>query len=503
VILRLGELIHLPPGVPDVDRDVVLLRYTLLALAVVWSVLRGRGHSTLALLAGLAFVLLAHGFWAMTLGRPYGLLLDPQITQCAGEVSVAAAGAAPPGEGLLVNEPATCRLWAAVARRLHRETVLLVLPTLLTLVVQPLIGVLVYALWPRREQAFVASFLWLAFSTGDLETLRGVGFVPGLWMHPGSALLFVLLVAMVLALGRLRLRGFTTAALGASVLSLWLLVRGPFVERSAADTLLLLSLDQTPWWLLAAWAWRRGTEPSARALILGGAGLVLAGAFPLGVDAWGAQAFYRLGLLLAAAGPVTQMAGWLGTTLSRSLPFRLPSADLGASLLVLAGAPICFLAWWTPIGLDPLMEASREPVSDRLATAMEWVRRHTPPGSVFLASPDYAPSLAVLAGRRVLRAPTLGPAADEVRRERMEDKVLAGRDPGRLGDLYGLTHVFIAPGDFLERGIRSPEDLDRRRHLRLLYADVVDFRVYEITRPPPANGGGSAGSAPEGPNPSR
>ena len=211
-------------------------------------------------------------------------------------------------------------------------------------------------------------------------------------------------------------------------------------------------------------------------MILGGAGLVLAGTFPLGVDAWGAQAFYRLGLLLAAAGPVTGIADRVGAALSRVLPRRLPASDLGAAALVLAGAPVCFLAWWTPNRLDPLMDASREPMADR-------------PSSVFLASPDYSPSVAVLGGRRVLRAPTLGSAADELRRERMEDKVLSGRDPGRLGDLYGLTHVFIAPGDFPSYGIRAPEDLEQQPGFQLLYADAADNRVYAITRPRAAGGG--------------
>lgn len=485
MILRLGELIHLPSAGPDLEGDVVRLRYALLAVAVLWALLRARGHPARALLAGVAFVLLAHGFWASTLGRPYGLFVDPQITRCMGDVSVAAARAAPPGEGLLADEPARCVFWTSVARRLHPQTLLLVAPTLVTVLVQPLIGVLVYALWPRRTDAFVASFLWLAFSTGELETLRGVGFLPGLWSHPGSAVLLALLVAIVLALGRLRRRSFAAAVLGASVLALWLLVPGPFEGRSAADTLLLLSLDQTPWWLLAAWGWRRGTEPSARALIVGGAALLLAGMFPIGVDAWGAQAFYRLGLLLAAAGPVTELAERLGAGLSRALPLRRAPADLGASVLVLAGAPICFLAWWTPIRLDPLMNASREPVNERLAAAMTWVRGHTPPEAVFLASADYAPAVAVLGGRRVLRAPTLGAAANEVRRARIEKRVLAGRDPSRRAELYGLTHVFIAPGDFLEYGIRSAEDLDGRGRFRLLYADAVDFRVYEIARNPP------------------
>jgi len=482
VILRLGQLFHLPPGVPDVEHDVVLLRYALLLLALLWSFLRARGHPVLALLAGLAFALLAQGFWAATLGRPYGLFLDAQITRCAGDVSVAAAGAAPPGQGLLVDEPGTCPLWAAVARGLHPRAHLLVLPTLAPVLALPLIGALVYALSLRREHAFTASFLWLAFSTGDLETLRGVGFVPGLSTHPGSALLLVLLVALVLAVSRLPSRVFATGVVGASLLSLWLFVRAPFAARGVVETLLLLTLDQTPWWLLAAWGWRRGAEPAARALILGGAGLVAAGALPLGVDVWGGHALYRLGLLLAAAGPVTEIASRLGAALSRLLPRPVPPADLGAAALVLAGASICFLAWWTPPRLDPLMDASRAPVSERLVTAMEWIRGHTPPSSVFLASPDYAPSVAVLGARRVLRAPTLGLAADDLRRERMEDKVLSGRDPGRLGELYGLSHVFIAPGDFASYGIRTPEDLGRQPRLRLLYADAVDYRVYEITR---------------------
>jgi hypothetical protein len=491
------------------DRTLALLRYALILLALLWSVLRARGRPGLSLLAGLGFVTLALGFWAMSLGRPYGLFVDAEITRCAGDASVAAAGA-PPGQGMLVDEPPRCARWASLARHLPQAWLLMV-PRIVPVIALPLLGALVYFLWPRREEAFMASFLWLAFSTGQLETLRGVGFVPGLWAHPGSAVFLCLLVAAVLAVPRLPLRAVHSStphpslappvptlgggegwgqrfpahaatALGASLLSLWLLVPGPGSGPGVMDALLLLSFDQTPWWLLAAWGWRRGTEPSARALILGGALVLVASAFPLGVDPWGAQAFYRLGLLLAAAGPVTMLADRLGATLSRRWARGAPPADLGAAALVLAAAPISFLVWWTPARVDPVMEASGPPVADRLVTAMSWIRENTPPTSVFLASPDYAPSVAVLGGRRVLRAPTLGPAADEIRRERMEDKVLAGRDPARLADLYGLTHVFIAPGDFFAYGIHSPEDLERQGRFRLLYADPEDHRVYEITR---------------------
>jgi hypothetical protein len=499
VILRLGELLHLPPGVPDAERDLALLRYVLMLVAVLWAVLRARGHALMAVLAGLAFALLACGFWTLTLGRPYGLFLDAEITRCAADVSVAAAGAAPPGEGLLAGEPGTCSLWATLARRLPVRRYLLVIPALVSVLVLPLLGALVYALSRRREAAFMASFLWLAFSTGDLETLRGVGFVPGLWTHPGPAVLLVLLLAAALAIARLPLSSFTAATLGAGVLSLWLYVQAPFEGRGAGETLLLLTLDQTPWWLLAAWAWRRDAEPAARGLVIGGACLLTASALALGVDAWGGQAFYRLGLLLAAAGPLTEIADRAGSAFSRAFRRPVAHADLGAAALVLAGVPVCFLAWWTPNRLDPLMDASREPVPRKVVAAMDWIRGHTPPSSVFLASPEYAPSVAVLGGRRVLRAPTLAPAADEVRRERVQDRVLSGREPGRLGEGYGLSHVFIAPGDFLSYGIRSPEALERRPRFRLLYADDAGFRVYAIARAPSPAGGDVSSRAPDAP----
>ena len=84
MILRPGDLFHLAPGFPDAEMDVAGLRYALLLVAVLWSLLRGRGHPRLALAAGVAFVLLAVGFWALGLGRPYGLFLDARITRCAG-----------------------------------------------------------------------------------------------------------------------------------------------------------------------------------------------------------------------------------------------------------------------------------------------------------------------------------------------------------------------------------------------------------------------------------
>jgi len=482
LILSAAELLRLPPGEPDIDLHAGLLRYLLLALALLWVLAALQGRRAAFLLAGVVFVLVASGFWIAALGRPYGLFVDPEITRREANMSVAVAGA-PPGESFLVDVPVARDGWISLAPSLRPRAWLLIVPTLVPLLVLPVLGVLVYLLWPRRDEALVATALCLLFSTGDLDAARGVGFVPGLWTHPGSALFLLLTVAVVLALGRLPVPEVVATALGAATTAAWIVVRAPFEGLDLADAALLLTLDQVPWCLLAAWAWPRGAAPAARAMIIGGAALVVLSAGPVGVDAWGSHAFYRFGLLLASAGPVTILASRAGEWLRRRPAFaRFGPPGIGTALLVLAAAPICFLAWWTPTRSDRLMNESREPLTVRLRNAMAWVRKETPATAVFIASPDYAPYVAVLGGRRVLRAPALAIADDDIRRYRAEDKLLRGR-PGKLGALYGLTHVFIGPGDFLAFDIASPEDLEKRGRFRLLHRDASDLRVYEILRP--------------------
>ena len=491
MILRVGELLGLPPDVPDPGRDVALLRYLLLLLAVLWAALAARGRPALGLVAGTAFVILALGFWIVPLGRPYGLLVDPAITRRGAEMALAAA-AGRPGDGVLVDEPATSGVWAEVAPRVVPPSLLLVLPTLGPLLVLPAMGLLVYALWPNRTQADVAAFLCLLFSTGELETVRGLGFVPGLWTHPGDSFFVLFAVLCVLAVGRSFRREWTASAVAAVLCGLWIVFSGPDSGLGPIETLWLLTLDQFPWFLLALWGLKEGAAPAARALMLSGGALVLFAA--VGGDPWTGQALYRLGLILAAVGPVSHVAAVTGRLLSR-IPRLAGSSPqrLGVAGLLLVSAPSSFIAWWSPYRLDPVMEASRETVAQALVKAMDWVRTETPSRAVFLASPEYSPGVAVLGGRRVLRAPTLAVAEDDDRRDRAEDKVLRGRDPGRLAELYGLTHVFIAPGDFLSFGIGSPEDLEKRGRFRLLYRDAVDFRVYEIVV---IEQGGASGAPP-------
>ncbi len=127
-------------------------------------------------------------------------------------------------------------------------------------------------------------------------------------------------------------------------------------------------------------------------------------------------------------------------------------------------------------------QASLEPIPEAVVEAATWIRRETVAGAVFVAGPEYAPAVAALGARRVLRAPTLVEPGDDKRRRRAERLLLEERDLGELAGRYGLTHVLVAPGDFAEEGIRWPSDLDGRRRFRLRYSGAGAFRVYEIVR---------------------
>jgi hypothetical protein len=478
MIVRPGALLGLPEGVPDPVSDVIALRWVLLLLALVWSVAAARGRNVAVLAAGLAFAAVATVFWALALGRPYGLLVDPAATRAAAEASVVSASASA-AETFLAGEtaPRTASVvlagWGVPAR------LLILAPTLLPPFFLAAVAVLVYAAYPDRGLAPLAASLWLAFSTGDLETLRGMGIVPGLWSHPWSALLAlgVALLALVPVPAAWRI-----AMVGGAGL---LLLRAPLVgdpspRLGLAQSCLLLTLDQTVWLPLAAWGLWRGAWVVARVLVPAGAALVLAAAAWPAVDPWAGHALYRLGLILAACGPVDFLIRRAGESL-HAVPALSRSRDarsLGLAALLLALAPASFLAWWNPVRLDPVAEASVYPQAARMDAVMGWVRDTTPRDAVFLAPAAYGPDVAVLAGRRVLRAPLLGEAADEARRQRVEERVLAGR-PSSKRDRYNLRYVFLPPGGFPEHGIRGPEDVERLPGFVLRYA-ADEFRIYEL-----------------------
>jgi hypothetical protein len=479
MILRPGALMGLPEGVPDPVFHVVALRWTLLLLALVWAAAAARARGLAVLGAGLLFAFVASGFWVLALGRPYGLFVDTVATRAAAEASVVSASASR-AETFLAGEAAPRTPAVVLAGWGVPANALILFPTLLPPFFLAAVAVLVYAAYPDRSQAPLASSLWLAFSTGDLETLRGMGILPGLWAHPWSAL-------AVLGLALLALLPLPPAwrlsMVGAAGL---LLLRAPFVgdpstHLGLAPSCLLLTLDQAVWLPLAAWGLWRGAWVVARVLVSVGAALVLAAVAWPAVDAWAGHAVYRLGLILAACGPVDLLIGRVGQSLAAvpSLSRYRDTRSLGLAALLASLAPASFLAWWNPVRLDPLAEASVYAQASRIAAVMDWMRTATPSDAVFLAPPAYGPDIAVLAGRRVLRAPLLGEAPDEVRRQRVEQRVLAGK-PSSKRDYYNLRYVFLPPGGFPDHDIGDAEDLERRPGFVLRYA-ADEFRIYELT----------------------
>lgn len=483
MILRLGELWGMPAGVPDVRTTVATLRWGLCLVAALWAVLvAGRGRRAW-LLGGLLFVWAASGYWVLALGRPYGLLVDGDITRRVAVASVAVETGR--DQGVLAGETAAPQPAWALAR--VQRAVVLWGPSLLPLLVVPGLGILLYALWGCRSRAPLAALLWLAFSTGDLDTLRGVGLLPSVFSHPWPAAALLPWVALVLLEARWgSAKSVGRTVLGvAIVMGLGCLVPAAPFPRGLPEALLTLSLDQGPWLPLALWGFSRGGDAAARRLTIGGALLTLATAFPLPVDPVAAHALYRLGLLLAATEPVELILVAVGEMLAARWPRSWPGIEagrLGAAALVLALVPGSFLAWWHPLDLDPVAGESQRPIPMPLREAMEWIRRETPPTAVFIASASFAPSVAALGGRPVLRAPGLVEPANDARRRTVEEKVLKGKAPERALVRFAVSHVFIAPGDFTEYGVRAPEALEAYPQFRLRYKNDEGYRVYELLR---------------------
>jgi len=483
-MLAPGGLIGLPEPLDPVGH-LAWARYLLVSMSVLWAASVARTRRSGALLAGLAFFGTAVGFWLLTFGRPYGLFVDPDATRRAAEVAVVATAGGP--EGVLAAGPAASWTWALAGRSGLPRPFLLLVPTLLPLLLVPAVSVLLLTLWTDRTRAPVAALLWLAFSTGDLDALEGGGVVNGAWSHPEQALLFLPVVAAALLVGRWA--GNTRAGAVLAGLPVAAFLAAPAAETAMlpAEVVLRLTVAQGLWLPLGVVGLVRSCDAATRALVMGGllAAVVSAAGAPL--EFWGGHASFRLGLLLAASGPVLEAAARAGEWLSRaSARLAGPSSQVGLAAVLVAVLPGSFLAWWDPLRGDPVAAASVDPLSPVVRRAADWIRRETPPESVFVASSEYAAHVAVLGGRRLLRAPGLLAPSDDTARRRAERLVLSGRDAEPLGSRYRLTHVFVAPGDFRDRGIARPEDLDSNPCLRLRYADEEGLRVYEIVRRVPS-----------------
>jgi hypothetical protein len=483
--LRPGDLLGLP--LPDTVLHVAAFRYAMVGLVVVWALLAARARPWLSFLGGVLFAVTGVGFWTLALARPYGLLTDAAIS---GRVAECAVGAASGGWEGVRSGLAASGIGAWLGRAGVGAETLALAPTLLAPFVIPLLAVLVAVLWSRRDLAWLAGLLWLAFATGDLDGLTPAGLVPGLWAHPFGALGLVATALLVLAGARIWKGGAAAPVLALGVVAGWVAAAIFWGRLGEAVTplrglerLLLVTLQQGLWLPLGAYGlWRHG-DAAARALAAAGAVLLLV-PWPdsVALEPWGPHALYRLGLVLAAAAPVGQVCGDCGAWLRPHLPAlaRRDDRAVGAGLLLLALAPGAFLVWWHPVQLDPVFASGLDPVPPAVVEIAAAVRAHAGPQAVVVAAPGYAAPLMTLAGRRVLRAPLLARSDDEDLRWRAEEKVLAGRTGDRLVQRYGVSHVLVGPGDFIDRGLERPEDLESRGPFTLVYDHGAGIRLYAI-----------------------
>jgi hypothetical protein len=480
--LRPADLLGLPA--PDLVHDIALFRYVMVALAVLWALLVARAKPVAAVAFGGLYALGAAAFWVTLLGRPYGLFVDPAVTRRVAECAVAAAGGG--WEGILSGEPAR-GVGAWLGRHGLAPSLLVHGPTLLAPLVVPLVGQLLYHLWSRRDRAWVGALLWLAFATGDLDALRGPALVPGLWAHPWGALGFVATAAGVLT-GTRDPRGRRWLVAGAAIFAAWLGAAlfwtalgegvtplGPFTR------VLMVTLDQGLWLPLGWYGLLRRGEPASRALVLGGLALFL---LPWRVEPWGPLALYRLGLIMAAAAPAAELCTFAGRLLKEAQArlSDIPDVRAGAAAALLALAPGSFFVWWPPVQLDATFAESLDRVPATVLEVSAAVGEKTPRDAVVLAGREYAPAVAALAGRRVLRAPSLAPVPDDDARWKAEERTLAGRPDAPAARRYGVTHVLMAIGDFAEHGLTSPDELASLPGFRLVWQHPEGIRLYAVSR---------------------
>jgi hypothetical protein len=469
-------LLGLPVGVPSVVFDLAYWRDLLVLLAIAVGAAVGRRRDRAALALAIVWAVLAVGFWTLAMGRPYGVLQDPATTRWAAEVGVAAAGG---GDGFLAGEPVVHGSWTAASRRLGARPLLLA-PSLTPVVALPAIALVIALLW-GRPQATLAAILWLAVSTLDLDAVRGTALLAALWSMPAAGAAVALGVALALAMGRwLPWRGGAPAA--AAVLAIACgTAAGARTSVAPAELFGVLVLDPLPWVVVGAIGWWSRRDPAALGLAGGGAAALLVAALGR-ADAVVASALYRTGLVLAATPVIADAADRAGGVLR--IPLRggrswFPDGAAVRGAIVAVAIAGSFLTWWDPPRMDAVARLSLEPIPEGLADTMDWVRAHTDPQGVFVAGEDYAPAVAVLGGRRVLRAPTLLTAPDEERRLRAERAVLAGRRVDSLLRRYRVRYVLLAPGQFRDHPLAEPWEIESAG-FPLLYRSASGLRVYEI-----------------------
>jgi hypothetical protein len=357
---------------------------------------------------------------------------------------------------------------------------LLVAPTLTPLAVYPVIALLIAFLWGRPHGA-LAAILWMAVSTLDQDVVRGTAFLPALWPTPSAGVAVAGALAAALAAGRWVPRA--AAAIGAAFAVLVSIVVDAGHTLAPTDIAGVLLFDALPWAALGLFGLWSRRDSAALGLASGGAAGLLFAAVGLS-DGVVACALYRAGLVLAATPVIADAAERASGAVRLALPRgRVRSPD-GAALLgalvtvTMAGS---LVTWWDPPRTDAVMRDSLDPMPDGLVEAMGWIRANTDPRGAFVAGEDYAEAVAVLGGRRVLRAPTLLTAADDQRRVRLQRAILSRRAVDTFEQRYRIRYVLLAPGQFRDHRLEEPWAIDSAG-LPLLYHRPSGLRVYELPR---------------------
>ena len=474
--LRAADLLGLPAGFPSGALDAALLRDALVALAVAvgWTLARARPRLALALAVLAALV--SAGFWMLAMARPYGLLLDPALTAWAADAATAAAG----GGGLLAPDPPASAGWAGGARAVGAPAIFF-LPGLAALLIVPAIAIVIALSW-GKPHAPLAAILWLTASTMELDAGRGTALQLALLARPAAGLALAVAIAVALVAGRFAAGRVAVMAIAAVALAAAVVVRAaplPLTDLPGA-----LVFDGLAWIALGVAGTRVRPDAAAGGLAAGGAlALVLAVAGL--ADPVAGAALLRAGLVLAAVPAVTAIADAVGGRLAIPLPRARvwtpsPASVLGAGVAIaMAGS---FLTWWDPTRLDPIVRDSVEPVGAWAEEPAAWIAAHTEPGDAFVAGEDIAPAVAALAGRPVLRAPSLRTAADDDRRLRVERAILSGRVNAVQVRRYGLRYLLVTGRQFRHQGMPEPYPAETMFPLRY---DGRGVRIYEIVRTGP------------------
>jgi hypothetical protein len=263
-------------------------------------------------------------------------------------------------------------------------------------------------------------------------------------------------------------RRWLTLVLAATSAPLWGLVvdlQGTALARPEAT--LLASLVLVPL-AVSSRLLRFGRRPLWLAVVVLASltlGVLLAGEYP------GSESTPR-DVLLVAVIPVFALM-FVPFLRGLALALRSPSLNrtrLEGLLIVSIGMGSSWL-WWDPARTIRGFGEARQAQS-ALDASFDWLKTHTSTGSVIASPPSYAALIAGHTGRQSLTAADpAAPGLDQPhRRARLYASLLSGQPDLELAKAFGVTHLFLGPGD------ADPPGGGMRR----VFEDANDIRVFEL-----------------------